>query len=349
MLLDMRGSRGVVTLGAVLALMANGCGGDSETTGTPTSGAGQGGGATPGAGGSNNTPGGAAGTATSAGAAQGGTSGIVSGKACQGTYGPPTSLFSETSPFGINGPTVTADELQLFYSVSDNTTAALVESVVYRQRQSVGEAFGPSQTLPELANVCLSDQHVNPDISEDGLTLYVTCTAHVNFGLSEGPSALRVARRSDRSASFTLDAEPAGSVFASAGLSADELSAYSSGEISGTAPQKFTRASKTEKFGAAQPVPGFTTPLNSPDISADGLTLFGAAPSSLSGRQVLIRATRASVTQDFGPPSDLDFGMPTVTTGAPNVTPGCSLYFVMVTIPATGTGSELSVQLARPQ
>ena len=82
----------------------------------------------------------------------------------------------------------------------------------------------------------------NPDISEDGLTLYVTCTREMPAGMSEGVSLLRVARRPDRSSDFTLEAEPAGGVFGAAGISADELTAYTDGEFFGTAPQLFTRA-----------------------------------------------------------------------------------------------------------
>lgn len=344
----MSGRWGVLALGTMLGWSTVGCGGASDTTDSSASGAGQGGGATAGSGGTA-TLGGSAGAATGAGAGQGGASGAPSSKACQGSYGPLTPLFTEASMFTVNGPSVTSDELLLFYSVGDNTVVELTQAVMFRQRASVADAFGPAQTLPELANVCLPNQHVNPDISEDGLTLYVTCTASMAIGLPEGPSQLRVARRNQRSASFVLDAEPVGSVLASAGLSADELTAYTGGEVWGTAPQLFTRAAKSEKFGEAKPVPGFTLPLNSPDISADGLTLFGAAPSATTTRQLVRRATRASVSENFGAPTELDFGLPDNTFGAPNVTPSCSLYVVMVAPPPGGGVSASSVQLARPQ
>lgn len=343
----MRGSWGVLTLGAMLGCSTFGCGGESDTPNAATSGAGQGGGATAGSGGAA-TAGGAAGAATSAGTGQGGAGGAPGSKACQGSYGPLTLVFSEPS-FTVNGPSVTSDELLLFYSVGDKTVTEVKQAVMFRQRQSVTDPFGPGLPLPELANVCSPNQHVNPDISEDGLTLYVSCTASIDVGLPEGPSQLRVARRSDRSSSFVLDAEPVGSVFASAGLSADELTAYTGGEVWGTAPQLFTRTAKTEKFGEAKPVPGFTSPLNSPDISADGLTLFGAAPSASTTRQLVRRATRTSSAENFGEPTALDFGLPDNTFGAPNVTPSCSLYLVMVATPVAGGVSELSVQLARPQ
>jgi len=242
MLYGMRGSWGVFAMGATLGWFLAGCGGEGVTPGAAAGAAGQGGGATAGSGGSAGAPGGgAAGTLSSAGAGQGGAAGSAAGKACQGSYGPLTPLFSEAAPLNINGPSVTSDELLIFYSLGDSSVPELTQTLRYRKRQSVAEAFGPSQSLPELANVCPPNQHVNPDISEDGLTLYVTCTPNVDVGLPEGPSQLRVARRNDRNSSFVLDAEPAGSVFASAGLSADELTAYSGGEVWGTAPQLFTR------------------------------------------------------------------------------------------------------------
>src|SRR6185503_15023561 len=118
------------------------------------------------------------------------------------------------------------------------------------------EPFGPVEPLLELADVCGANPYVNPDVTDDGLTLYVTCTQDVELGLSEGVSPLRVAHRPDRNSAFTLETEPVGGVFASAGISADELTAYTDGEIFDTAPRMFTRASKTESFGEAQAVPG---------------------------------------------------------------------------------------------
>jgi len=306
--------------------------------------AGSGGTASPSGGGAAGSPSGAGTTS------QGGAGGTIGGKACQGNYGPLTPVFTEPSPYTINGPSVTADELQLFYSRGgDSGPDVLTQLLFYRTRTSTTEAFGGAQPLPELADVCMPEDHVNPDISEDGLTLYVTCTKRTELGLPEGTSQLRVARRKDRASPFVLDAEPVGAVFASAGLSADELTAYTGGEIWGTAPQLFSRSSKAEKFGANQPVPGFTSPLNSPDISADGLTLFGAAPPEPTVHQLVWRATRSSLSEDFGPASILDFGFPDNIFGAPNVVPSCSLYMVMIPAASSGMGSVTSVQVARPQ
>lgn len=230
----------------------------------------------------------------------------------------------------INGISLTADELEVYYA-RGSTDGTTTSQVVRRTRAAKNQVFGPAETLTELAGVCGELPYVNPDISEDGLSLYVTCTAKVDFGMSEGVSPLRVARRAARSAAFTLDAQPIGGVFASAGISADELTAYTDGEIFETAPQMFTRATKTETFTGPQPVPGITTALRSLDISSDGLVLFGAA--STGDATAIHRAVRASTSAAFGAPQPLelqlmDAGM-NPGLGAPNVTASCTLYLVV--------------------
>jgi hypothetical protein len=191
--------------------------------------------------------------------------------------------------------------------------------------------FGAVEALPELAGVCAANQRVNPDITDDGLTLYVTCTQDVASGTSEGMSPLRVARRADRGAAFTLAADPIGSVFASASISADELTAYSDGEIFNTAPQMFTRAATTANFGSAQPVPGVAAPLRSPDISNDGLVLFGSATAPGATGSAIHRAVRASKDAPFAALEALDLQLPAMSgVGAPTITPSCSLYAIVV-------------------
>jgi hypothetical protein len=237
----------------------------------------------------------------------------------------------EDTGFQMNGISLTADELELYYSRGTSDGALLVQSIVRRKRSTTNEMFGAVEALPELAGVCAANQRVNPDVTDDGLTLYVTCTQDVESGMSEGMSPLRVAHRSDRSAAFTLAAEPIGSVFASASIAADELTAYSDGEIFNTAPQMFTRATKTASFGAAQPVPGVAVPLRSPDISNDGLVLFGGATPAGASGSAIHRAVRASKDAPFGALEALELQLPAmVGVGAPTITPSCSLYAIVV-------------------
>ncbi len=308
-----------------------GCGGTSEASPAATAGSGgtNGGGATTaGSSSGGNATGGAAGTTN------GGTT--AAAKACTGSFAAPALVFTEDPQFWVNGVSLTGDELELYYSQSVRGTPMLQQSVVRRTRASSAMAFGPATSLLELAGVCLPGQYVNPDISEDGLTLYVSCTVDVPTAQSEGMSPLRVAHRADRNAVFALDAEPAEAVGASAGLSADELTVYADGEIFGNPPQMFTRASKSEKFGATQPVPGLTSGLISLDISDDGLAIFGSANLPPDTGRVLARATRASIDAAFEPPLKIDLQL-TGAVGAPNITPACTLYFVYIMPGAPGS------------
>jgi hypothetical protein len=291
---------------------------------------------TGGAGGGGGTNGGT----TSGGATTGGTNGVV--RSCTGQFGTPKLAFTEGESFAVNGVSVTSDELEVYYS-QGSRVAPNAEQVVRRTRTSVDAAFGAVEPLPALANVCDVDKRVNPDIADDGLTLYVTCTVVVPTGQDEGFSPLRVAHRPDRKSPFTLEAQPAGSVFSSASLSADELTAYTDGQIYNTPPQMFTRASKTAQFGPNAAVPGITTGFNSPDIASDGLTIFGSARPDVGTLQ-LVRATRTSQTAAFETPLPLELELKG-TFGAPNITPDCALYFVYI---ADGSRNS-DVYVAQPK
>jgi hypothetical protein len=333
-------------------LLVSGCGDPDNGGSAPgASGAGSNSGGTTGVGGTavgGAAVGGAAagGTAvagsSNAGSAAGGTS-AVSGS-CGGPFGQALPVMVEDQGFQMNGISLTADELELYYSRGTND-GVLVQTIVRRKRSSKTEMFGAVEALPELAGVCAANQRVNPDITDDGLTLYVTCTQDVAVGLSEGMSPLRIAHRPDRSAPFTLAAEPIGNVFASASVGADELTAYSDGEIFDSPPQMFTRAAKTAAFGAAQPVPGVAVPLRSPDISSDGLVLFGSATAPAANGSAIHRAVRASKDAPFGALEALDLQIAgTFGIGAPTITPSCSLYAIVV---LANVGHTLHLALPR--
>lgn len=290
-------------------------------------------GGTSGSGGAN------AGGVATGGVATGGASAVA--KSCTGPFATPQLVFTEATPFAVNGVSVTGDELEIYYSQRARA-APYTELVVRRARAGLDAAFGAEEPLPALANVCDTGQRVNPDIAEDGLTLYVTCTVDVPTGQDEGFSPLKVAHRPDRQSAFTLDAQSAGGVFSSASLSPNELTAYTSGRFYNTPPQLFTRGSKSEQFGPNEPVPGFVTALNSPDIASDGLTIFGSVRPGVGAPQ-LVRATRTSPGGAFEAPVPLELGL-LGTVGAPNITPACALYFVFI---ADGGVHDNDVYVAR--
>ncbi len=312
----------VATLGPLLV----GCGGDAEPSKGSAGNGGalsNGGGATSGGGGGG---GGAAGAVTSGG---GGSAigGGASPASCTGAFNAAEPVLRAPMDTSVNGVSLTADELELYYTRDFEVTATPTPEVVRRKRASKDALFGEAESLPELAGVCGDKLRIYPDVSEDGLTLYVTCTTRVDEG-SEGVSVLRVARRAGRSEPFVLAAEPAGNVFAAAGIAADELTAYTDGEVFDTAPQMFTRSSKAEPFMGPMAVPGIDVPFRSPDVSSDGLTLFGAA-----GRDIIhiYRAHRADANAAFSTPEPIDLKLSEATIGAPNITAGCALYVVVVT------------------
>jgi hypothetical protein len=274
-----------------------------------------------GAGGSEPSTAGSNGVGASAGA------GAVGGGGPSGTLVNAHPVMFEPSGSQISGISLTGDELELYYARNYDGF-----SIMRARRPATTEPFGYPEYLAELVNVCGQNQRANPDVSGDGLSLYITCTQLVDVGMSEGISTLRVARRPDRSSAFVLEPEPVGGVYASAGISADELVAYTDGEIFNTAPRMFMRASKTESFGEPQAVPGITEPLNSLDISDDGLALFGSTTLSEASDTTIFRALRADPDGPFGALEPLDFelagfnGKPAI--GAPNITPSGTLYLI---------------------
>jgi hypothetical protein len=318
-----------VLAGAVLCGVA-GCGGDPagpKASGGASAGGSAGTSPDAGSGGGGASSGGSA----TAGSSSGGSA--AGGGSCLGQFAEARPVVAEDPMMNINGISVTADELELYYARGSSDGVTMQRQIVRRSRSAKSEIFGPVEPLPELAGVCGELPYVNPDISEDGLTLYVTCTQQVETGLPEGVSPLRVARRAARGGAFTLEAQPIGGVFASAGISSDELTAYTDGEVFDTAPQLFTRAAETDMFTGPQPVPGITTPLRSLDISSDGLALFGAANPG-SGTAIY-RAVRPSPSEPFAAPQELSLALRMVTAaqnpalGAPNISAGCTLYLVV--------------------
>ncbi len=322
---------------ALLATLG-GCGSeDAPSSDTRGSSAGSSGAAAGGMGG-----GGASAMAGSSSAGATAGAGAVGGGSCSGTFGKAYAVFAEDQGFRMNGISLTADELELYYS---RTYSGMpTPSVVRRKRASKTEPFAAPEYLQELTSACRADQHVNQDVTDDGLTLYITCTDMVEIGLPEGVSTLRVAHRPDRNSAFTLQAEPAGGVFASAGISGDELTAYTDGEIYDTAPRMFTRASKTESFGEAEPVPGIDVPFNSPEISNDGLALFGSASPLAGSGHAIFRALRAEPNAPFQAPAQLDLQLVALTMGSPNITPSCTLYLIVA-----GPGASYIVYAAALQ
>jgi hypothetical protein len=291
-------------------------------------------------------PDGAAGSSSSGGAhgASGGAGGDVGSAGsgggqqpeCAGTFSTLETVFAGETNQIPGALSVTADDLELFYSVAGH--------VLVRKRASTSEAFSEPVSLPEIDGLCApTETPVNPslDISEDGLRLYVTCTD------AEGP--LRLATRPDRNSSFEPTAESVGTVGASISISSDELVAVSSTTNGGDALLlRSERASLGEPFSDPVRVAEITGPFRHPELSGDGLSLFGVVPKDPSlpldiANWRLAVASRTSPSGSFSAPSFAGLPEPPDTQAdyAPTVSGACeSLYFTRV---AYTSGSYSSV------
>ncbi len=114
-----------------------------------------------------------------------------------------------------------------------------------------------------------------------------------------------------------------------AAVSSDELRLYTQGKQSEEPPLMLTRTSKAASFAGAAPLPGITEYVRSPDMSADELTLVGTVRDP-AGRWVIGRLVRSRPSEAFSEPQIVVQGaVPEVGLGAPNLAPGCALYYVL--------------------
>jgi hypothetical protein len=159
--------------------------------------------------------------------------------------------------------------------------------------------------------------------------MYISCNDVV------GP--LRFASRPDRNAAFELSSETLGNVGASVTISTDELVAFSS-TANGVESLllRSQRASTSEPFSDAVRVEEIGGVFRHPELSADGLNLFGLVsmppvPPSAAETWRIAVATRQSPTGAFSPPSSagLPFPPPGQSDYSPTVSADCSsLYFM---------------------
>jgi hypothetical protein len=340
--------RGVYGSWAVSVAMLAACGGSAEPsldTGGSTSGP-TGGGGQVGASGGNGAPSGGnvglGGTSTggvdvgASGAPVGGTStgGVDVGASgapgatvdCSGSFGAPVPLFEVEPPFRISSPSVTADGLELFY-VSGRDDRVGGEPVV-RLRAATSSPFGEAQVVD---GVQCTTGDATLDVSNDGLRLYYAC-----WEAFDELTDLRLAERGDRGQPF-VDSGVVGTTGVAAGVSADELTVYSSG-LNLEAPLRATRDALGSIFGDSAPIPGLeAVRLISPDISGDDLVLFG---STLD--EQLVFATRTSATEAFGPMQELT-GVPS-SAAAPNLSADCRTLYVVGEV---ASGNRAVFQMAR--
>lgn len=309
-------------------------GGAGNTSGGSS--AGSGGGATAGDGG---TAGSDVGGAMNGGGGDGGGAGPATPD-CSGSFGEPELAFEDGELFA-NSLSPTGDELELFYFTYDPNSAS--RQLARRARDTRAAAFGPRLDIPELANLCGSQDISSLEISDDGLRLYVSCAEEA--AAMAVSSTLYVAQRASRSAAFVPGEQTLGTVNLSIGIARDELTLYSVTDAPQLTVQE--RSSITEAFGSPTSVAGADVEFRTPEPSPDGLSLFGVVSDAASGGRISVM-TRASQTAPFASPTTE--GMPTAPAGqgagdgSPAISADCrTLYFVRL----PEVGSKWSVYVAR--
>jgi hypothetical protein len=204
---------------------------------------------------------------------------------CTGTFGDPRVVF-DPQMTKLFSPTLNADETELLYATGDGDLQYFRST-----RSSKLDDFGPGEPLPELDAACMTTDSRTIDLSADGLRAYLVCYGSNN---AEGYT-LRIAVRSAPDAPFVLDSKSYGMVGPSAAIATGDLTLYSSGIMIGQGPALvFERATLSAPFDAGKPIPGLESyNLVTPDVSADGLTLFAGYTGGI------IVATRTRVSDPF--------------------------------------------------
>ncbi|HEX2871291.1 MAG TPA: hypothetical protein VHP33_08545 [Polyangiaceae bacterium] len=265
-------------------------------------------------GGASSLGGGAGAGASGAPSVSTGGMGMLSG-VCAGAFKEPAPqiLLGASPPSNLS---ITGDELELFFN-SDNV-------IFSHRRASTGVLFPEATPVAGLNAVCGAQVVGGMDVTLDGLRLYIACSD--DAGGFTGP--LRLATRADRQSPFVLSADELGTVGNSISISQDELTLYGvtqPGSMGYTLV--YERQSLDDPFGPGQLVMGLGGPFSFPEISPDGLNLFGGTGLGNEGLAVASRATPAG---DFSAPTHTGFPAPAggLLQFTPTVSQDCRLYYL---------------------
>lgn len=275
--------------------------------------------------------GGSSGTAGASGAPNAGAGGVAAGGAagggpisCTGTWAPTPQVVLRTGPqVEIASPTLSPDELELFYSSKEPSLTEWHFRRSVRTDKTV--EFAEGAVLPELDAACATaDQDRSVDLSRDGLRAYVGCYLLNMSPPLEGP--LRVARRTAIGAPWVLDPSTGPRVGPSVSVSTNELELYSTTKSRPGPPLLYTRTSTSTSFGDGAWVPGLeSVNMETLDSSPDDLSVLGLLQFGIA------IASRSAPSGPFGSATTLIAGTPTDTVGAPELSADCrSLYYIHV-------------------
>jgi hypothetical protein len=249
--------------------------------------------------------------------------GMLSG-VCEGAFQQPSPVIVTGAAVPAN-LSVTGDELELF--------VAFDGAISSYARASTRELFPDAMPVAELSDVCGELAVGGMDVTLDGLRLYIACSSEA--GGYVGP--LRLATRADRLSPFVLSPEPLGTVGISISISEDELTLYAvtaPGQVGYTLVHQ--RGSLEDSFGPGELVQGVGGPFRHPEISADGLDLFGVVGPD---PEHLVVATRATPAGPFSAPTNVGLPAPAASYRqfTPTVSQTCRLYYLNLAGNGVGT------------
>lgn len=249
---------------------------------------------------------------------------------CGGTFGEPHLLFQDAGEYHLNSPSITADELSMYYletpaaeELDEATT--LERRVVRRERTSLSEPFSEPTVHAEFDGACEPTARLDTiQVSRDGLRLYWMCAP------LDGPleGDLRMASRPNQSAPFELSTLSLGPTSFQFNVSIDELSLLSFSSPDDPDILLSRRDSREEPFSDPVTVVDAAAGLQWPDLGPDNTTLVGTRISAAIHRVVV--ATRSSDLGTFE--TFTNEGMPATANGpdlGPTLSNDCKrLYFV---------------------
>ncbi|HTL38812.1 MAG TPA: hypothetical protein VL326_37030 [Kofleriaceae bacterium] len=237
-----------------------------------------------------------------------------------GTFGPPQLIANTATISEESAPSISADELTLYFV--SNRGPSQMRAIWQTTRVAKTDAFGPPVIVPQIDS---SVDDGEPDISDDGLTIYY-------WSVRAGqPGVIYSATRATTSDTFVDQGalQIIGDTSSTTGpqISADELTLfYASSQLEIAYATRLDRSSPFSFARETDEVNSAPTD-SSPSLTADGLELF--FESYRTGPAVIYRATRASTADVFSAPValvELAAGNP--DAGAPDISrDGRTLYY----------------------
>jgi hypothetical protein len=236
-----------------------------------------------------------------------------------GSWGPPQLIVNTSTTSEESDPSVTPDELELYFN--SNRNGGQQRAIWHSTRAAKTDPFGPPTLAGEFD---APEDDRDPAISSDRLTMYF-------WSARSGGDLIYVATRGASTDPFVVQAPltiiNGGTTSSAPSLSPDELTLYFTYNRLDVAYA--SRPDRASPFTFVRAFDELNAPQTDGDasISADGLELFFG--SFRTGTSAIYVATRASTSDVFSAPTELTEltgGSP--STGRPEISAdGRTLYY----------------------